>query len=87
MWESGYMDCLSKYVRPEFYWGCIGLATDIRLQTLPDVNKPGADNQTMYLNQFVIGGLKYSLGVFGLCTILIALKVVYYIWFYFIRKN
>ena len=64
MWESGYMDCLSKYVRPEFYWGCIGLATDIRLQTLPDVNKPGVDNQTMYLNQFVIGGLKYSLGVF-----------------------
>lgn len=64
MWEAGYMDCLSKKVNPTFYWGCIGLATDIRLKTPPDINKPGIDNQTMYLNQFVIGGLKLSLGVF-----------------------
>ena len=64
MWESGYMDCLSKKVDNMFYWGCIGLTTDIRLQTLPDVNKPGIDNQTMYLNQFIIGGLKLSLGVY-----------------------
>lgn len=64
MWEAGYMDCLSKKVNSDYYWGCIGLATDIRLQTPPDINKPGIDNQTMYLNQFVIGGLKLSLGVF-----------------------
>lgn len=64
MWEAGYMNCLAKKVDPEFYWGCVGLATDIRLQTPPDVNKPGVDNQSMYLNQFVIGGLKLSLGVF-----------------------
>lgn len=64
MWEAGYMNCLEKKVDPDFYWGCIGLATDIRLQTPPDVNKPGVDNQSMYLNQFVIGGLKLSLGVF-----------------------
>lgn len=64
MWEAGYMDCLSKKVDNSFYWGCIGLATDIRLQTLPDINKTGVDNQSMYLNQFIIGGLKLSLGVF-----------------------
>ena len=64
MWEAGYMNCLSKKVDKQFYWGCIGLATDIRLQTPPDVSKPGIDNQTMYLNQFVVGGLKLSLGVY-----------------------
>ena len=46
------------------YWGAIGLATDIRLQTLPDPKKRGIDNQSMYLNQFIIGGLKLSLGVY-----------------------
>ena len=64
MWEAGYMNCLSKKVDNQFYWGCVGLATDIRLQTPPDINKSGIDNQSMYLNQFVIGGLKLSLGVF-----------------------
>lgn len=64
MWEAGYMDCLSKKVNSRLYWGCIGLATDIRLLTPPDIKKPSIDNQTMYLNQFVIGGLKLSLGVF-----------------------
>lgn len=64
MWEAGYMDCLSKYVNPDKYWGAIGLATDIRLKTLPDPSKSGVDNQSMYLNQFIIGGLKLSLGVY-----------------------
>lgn len=64
MWESGYMDCLSKHVNPSFYYGSIGLTTDIRLQTQPDPKKAGIDNQSMYLNQFIIGGLKLSLGVF-----------------------
>lgn len=64
MWEAGYMDCLSKYVDSKKYIGAIGLATDIRLQTLPDPKKAGIDNQSMYLNQFIIGGLKLSLGVF-----------------------
>lgn len=64
MWEAGYMDCLSKKVNPSNYLGAIGLATDIRLQTPPDPKKMGVDNQTMYLNQFVIGGLKLSLGVY-----------------------
>lgn len=64
MWEAGYMDCLSKHVDSNKYKGVIGLATDIRLQTLPDVNKSGVDNQTMYLNQFVVGGLKCSLGIY-----------------------
>ena len=64
MWEAGYMDCLSKKVNPNFYLGCIGLTTDIRLLTLPDPQKSGIDNQSMYLNQFIIGGLKLSLGVY-----------------------
>lgn len=64
MWEAGYMDCLSRKMSGEKYLGAVGLATDIRLQTLPDPRKSGIDNQSMYLNQFVIGGLKLSLGVF-----------------------
>ena len=64
MWESGYMDCLSKKVDSVKYKGSIGLATDIRLKTIPDPKKSGIDNQSMYLNQFIIGGLKLSLGVF-----------------------
>lgn len=64
MWEAGYMDCLSKKVDAKQYWGTIGLATDIRLQTLPVPEKKGVDNQSMYLNQFIVGGLKLSLGVY-----------------------
>ncbi len=64
MWEAGYMDCLSRYINPTKYLGCIGLVTDIRLATAPNPKQPGIDNQTMYLNQFVVGGLKLSLGVF-----------------------
>lgn len=63
MWEAGYMDCLSKHVDSTRYFGCIGLTTDIRLQTTPDASKSGIDNQSMYLDQFIIGGLKLSLGV------------------------
>lgn len=64
MWEAGYMNCLSKKVDSKQYLGAIGLATDIRLRTLPDPKKSGIDNQSMYLNQFIIGGLKLSLGVY-----------------------
>lgn len=59
------MDCLSKYVDSNKYYGCIGLITDIRLNTLPDPNKKGIDNQAMYIDQFIAGALKLSLGV---CT-------------------
>jgi hypothetical protein len=64
-WEAGYFDCLSKHVDPSKYLGVIGLCTDIRLFTTPDPRKPSFDNQTMYYNQFMIGGLKCSLGI---CT-------------------
>lgn len=64
MWEAGYMDCLAKHVNSTKYFGVIGLATDIRLATLPDPAKPGVDNQTAYLNQFVVGGIKSSLGIY-----------------------
>lgn len=63
MWEAGYMDCLSKNVDNSRYFGCIGLITDIRLQTIPDPAKRGIDNQSLYVDQFVIGALKLSLGV------------------------
>ena len=64
MWEAGYMDCLSKHVDPNSYLGVIGLATDIRLKTPPNPLQPGIDNQSFYLNQFVVGGLKLSLGLY-----------------------
>jgi hypothetical protein len=63
MWESGYMDCLSKNVDGKRYLGVLGISTDIRLETEPDPGKRGVYNQTMYLNQFIIGGLASSLGV------------------------
>ncbi|MDE5990036.1 MAG: nucleoside 2-deoxyribosyltransferase [Clostridia bacterium] len=63
MWEAGFMDCLSKNVDSSFYYGCIGLVSDIRLNTIPDINKVGIDNQAMYIDQFIVGGLKLSLGV------------------------
>ena len=64
MWEAGYMDCLSKHVDRERYWGVIGLATDIRLHTNPDPSKTGIDNQALHVNAFISGGLKCSLGVY-----------------------
>jgi nucleoside 2-deoxyribosyltransferase len=36
MWEAGYMNCLARHVNPKRYFGTIGLATDIRLRTLPN---------------------------------------------------
>jgi hypothetical protein len=63
-WESGYMDCLSRHVDPNRYYGVIGLATDIRLRTLPDPNKPGVVNQALHINALVVGGLQGSLGVY-----------------------
>lgn len=64
MWEAGYMDCLGRHVDPSRYFGVIGLATDIRLRTPPDLRKTGVDNQAYHLNAFITGGLKSSLGVF-----------------------
>ena len=64
MWEAGYMDCLSHNIDASKYYGCIGLVTDIRLNTLPDPDKSGVDNQAMYIDQFITGGLKLSLGIF-----------------------
>lgn len=63
-WEAGYMDCLARHVDPARYYGVIGLATDIRLRTLPDPAKAGADNQAGYLNPLVVGGLQRSLGIY-----------------------
>jgi len=64
MWEAGYMDCLSRHVKPDKYFGSIGLATDIRLRTIPASHKVGVDNQSFAVNAFIAGGLKLSLGVF-----------------------
>lgn len=62
-WEAGYFDCLSRHVDPERHWGVLGLATDIRLATLPDPAKTGLENQAYHINAFVAGGLLSSLGV------------------------
>jgi hypothetical protein len=63
MWESGIMDCLSTQVDPAQYYGVLGMATDIRLQTTPDPAKAGFDNQSWAINAFIVGGLKNSLGI------------------------
>ena len=63
-WEAGYMDALSKYVDPERWYGVMGMATDIRLQSVPNPAQSGVDNQAGYLNQLVVGGLQKSLGIY-----------------------
>jgi hypothetical protein len=63
-WEAGYMDCLSRHVDPHRYLGIIGLATDIRLRTMPHPERTGVDNQALHINALVIGGLQRSLGVY-----------------------
>jgi hypothetical protein len=62
-WEAGYMDCLNKKVDSSRYLGVIGLATDIRLQQVPDPSRSGVDNQAFYVNPFIVGGMQSSLGV------------------------
>jgi hypothetical protein len=63
-WEAGYMDCLSRHGDSQRYLGVIGLATDIRLRTLPHPERTGVDNQALHINALVIGGLQSSLGVY-----------------------
>jgi hypothetical protein len=63
-WEAGFMDCLSRHVDPARYYGVIGLATDMRLQTIPDPAKTGLENQAFHVNALVAGGLQSSLGVY-----------------------
>lgn len=62
-WEAGYMDALSKHVDPARWYGVLGVATDIRLQSVPNPAQSGVDNQAGYLNQLVVGGLQKSLGI------------------------
>jgi hypothetical protein len=40
------------------------MATDIRLQSIPNPEQAGVDNQAGYLNQLVVGGLQKSLGIY-----------------------
>ena len=63
-WEAGYFDCLARHVDPARHYGVIGLATDIRLRTAPDLGRSGVDNQAGYLNQLIVGGLQLSLGIY-----------------------
>lgn len=62
-WEAGYFDCLSKEVDPARYLGAIGLATDIRLATMPNPEQSGVENLAFGLNAFIVGGLQSSLGI------------------------
>jgi hypothetical protein len=64
-WEAGYMDALAKYADPNRWYGVIGMATDIRLQSIPNPGQAGVDNQAGYINQLVVGGLQKSLGIYG----------------------
>jgi hypothetical protein len=58
------MDAISKYVDPQRWYGVMGMATDIRLQSIPNPTQSGVDNQAGYLNQLVVGGLQKSLGIY-----------------------
>lgn len=62
-WEAGYMDALNKHVDADRYLGVIGLATDIRLQQQPHLERIGIENQAFYVNSFIVGGMQSSLGV------------------------
>jgi nucleoside 2-deoxyribosyltransferase len=62
-WEAGYMDCLSRHVDRSRYYGVLGMATDIRLQSTPDSARSGVENLAMALNALVVGGLQLSLGI------------------------
>jgi hypothetical protein len=64
-WEAGYMDALSTHVNPDQWYGVMGMATDIRLQTMPNPAQSGVENQAGYVNALVVGGLKTSLGVYA----------------------
>ena len=63
-WEAGYMDCLSRHVDPGKYYGVLGLATDIRLQSPPNPAQTGVDNMAVAINALVVGGLQSSLGIY-----------------------
>jgi len=63
-WEAGYMDCLSRRVDSSRYYGIVGLATDMRLKSMPPPEKCGLDNQAFHVNALVAGGLQSSLGVY-----------------------
>jgi len=58
------MDCLSRRVDHDRYYGIVGLATDMRLKSLPNPDKTGLDNQAFHVNALVAGGLQSSLGVY-----------------------
>ena len=63
-WEAGYFDCLCRYVDPQRYYGIVGVASDIRLRTLPDPEQRGVHNMAGYVNPLIVGGLEQSLGVY-----------------------
>lgn len=62
-WEAGYMDALNKRVDSQRYLGVLGLATDIRLQQVPDMSRTGIENQALHVNSFIVGGMQSSLGI------------------------
>ncbi len=71
-WEAGYFDCLVRHVDPERYYGIVGIASDIRLQTPPNPAQSGVHNLAGYVNALVVGGLEQSLGVYQSVDLAIA---------------
>jgi len=63
-WEAGYFDCLSRHVDPARYYGIVGVASDIRLRTVPNPAMPGVENQAGHINALIAGGLQLSLGIY-----------------------
>ncbi len=63
-WEAGFFDCLSRHVDPQRYWGIVGVASDIRLQTPPNPAQAGVENLAGCVNALIVGGMQQSLGIY-----------------------
>ncbi|MCD3196366.1 nucleoside 2-deoxyribosyltransferase [Clostridium botulinum] len=61
--EIGRFKTMCEY-EPDKYWGVISWVDDIRLGTIPDPKQASFNNQTCYLNQYIIGEIENSLGCY-----------------------
>lgn len=61
--EISRFKTMSEY-DPDKYLGVVAWVDDIRLGTKPNPEQPSFHNQTLYLNQYVVGEIENSLGCY-----------------------
>lgn len=61
--EISRFKTMSEY-DPDKYWGVVAWTDDIRLSSIPNPSQCSFNNQTVYLNQYVIGEIENSLGCY-----------------------